>query len=146
VPYRDFFMAGLPSLMGEYKKKKVELQNIICTLDTEAEIRDLNETEIECLAHSRVHLTKLLREEEIKLYQRAKTRNVLLGDNNTRYFHLMANGKRRKKRIFSLENGNSKIEGHAKLKSFITQFYKDLFGEPEENSFTLDESFNQDIP
>jgi hypothetical protein len=59
---------------------------------------------------------------------------------------LIANGKRRKKRIFSLENGDSKIEGHAKLTSFITQFYKDLFGEPKKNSFTLDESFNQDIP
>jgi hypothetical protein len=50
-----------------------------------------------------------------------------------------------KKRIYSLENSDSKVEGHTNFKSFITQFYKDLFGESEENSFTLDETFDQDI-
>jgi hypothetical protein len=55
-------------------------------------------------------------------------------------------GNAEKKRIFSLENGNSKVEGHDNLKRFITEFYKGLFGKLEENSFTLDESFNQDIP
>ena len=59
---------------------------------------------------------------------------------------MIANGKHRKKRIYSLENSNTKVEGHANLKSFITEFYKGLFGEPEENSFTLDESINHDIP
>jgi hypothetical protein len=131
---------------GDYKKKKSDLQNIICTLDTEAETRDLNESKLVFLTHSRDHLTKLLREEEIKYFQWAKTKDVLLGDNNTKYFHMIVNGKRRKKRIFLLENGNSKVEGHDNLKRFITEFYKGLFGEPEENSFTLDESFNQDIP
>ncbi|WVZ60059.1 hypothetical protein U9M48_010126 [Paspalum notatum var. saurae] len=131
---------------GEYKKKKSELQNLICSLGTAAEVRDLTESEQDCLAQSRDHLTKLLREEEIKYYRRAKAKDVLLGDNNTRYFHMIANGKYRKKRIFSLENGETKIEGHANLKSFITEFYKGLFGEPEENSFTLDESSNLDIP
>ncbi|KAJ1297556.1 hypothetical protein BS78_01G385600 [Paspalum vaginatum] len=131
---------------GDYKKKKSELQNIICSLDTEAEVRDLNETELECLTQSQDQLTKLLREEEIKFYQQAKAKDVLLGDNNTRYFHMIANGKHRKKRIYSLENGNTKVEGHANLKNFITEFYKGLFGEQEENSFTLDESINHDIP
>jgi hypothetical protein len=38
------------------------------------------------------------------------------------------------------------VEGRANLKSFVTKFYKGLFGEPEDNSFTLDESRNLDIP
>jgi hypothetical protein len=98
------------------------------------------------LAQSRDHLTRLLREEEIKYYQRAKAKDVLLKDNNTRYFHMIANGKYRKQRIFSLENGDTKVKGRANFKSFITKFYKSLFGEPEDNSFTLDESRNLDIP
>jgi hypothetical protein len=40
------------------------------------------------------------------------------------------------KRIFSLEQENGLIEGQANLKAYITKFYKDLFGEPEVNSFT----------
>jgi hypothetical protein len=59
---------------------------------------------------------------------------------------MIANGKYRKKRIFLLENGDTKVEGHANLKSFIIEFYKGLFGDPEDNSFTLDESRNLDIP
>ena len=98
-------------------------------MDVEAEVRDLNEDELECLTQSRDHLTKLLRQEEIKYYQWAKTKDVLLGDNNTRYLHMIANGNHRKKRIYSLENGSSKLEGHANLKNFITEFYKGLFGE-----------------
>jgi hypothetical protein len=59
---------------------------------------------------------------------------------------MIANRKYRKKRIFSLENGDSKVEGRANLKSFVTKFYKGLFRGPEDNSFTLDESRNLDIP
>jgi hypothetical protein len=46
-------------------------------------------------------LAKLLREEEIKFYDKAKVIDVLLGDNNTKYFQMVANGKHRKKRILS---------------------------------------------
>jgi hypothetical protein len=65
--------------------------------------------------------------------------DVLLGDNNTRYFQMVRNGKYRKKRIFSLEHDNGKIEGQANYKSYITQFYKELSGHPDENFFLLEE-------
>jgi hypothetical protein len=47
-----------------------------------------------------MRLMQLLREEEIKWYQQSKANNLLQGDSNTKYFHLDANGKRRKSRIF----------------------------------------------
>ena len=53
---------------------------------------------------ARDDLIKLLREEKLMFYQRAKATDVHLGDNNTRYFQMIANGKHRKKRIFSLEH------------------------------------------
>jgi len=64
----------------------------------------LSDGERETLESARDDLIKLLREEELKFYQRAKATNVLLGDNNTRYFQMVANGKHCKKRIFSLEH------------------------------------------
>jgi excinuclease UvrABC nuclease subunit len=88
---------------------------------------------------------KLLREEKIKFYQRAKVTDALLGDNNTKYFQMIANGKHRKKRIFSLDSDNGVIEGQANLKSYITQFYKGLFGEPEQTSFSLELDRTEDI-
>jgi hypothetical protein len=69
-------------------------------------------------------LMQLLREEEIKWYQRSKANKLLQGDSNTRYFHLVANGKRRKSHIFQLEDGDRIIKGEEPLKSYITDYYK----------------------
>jgi hypothetical protein len=94
-------MDGLPILVV-YKQTKVDLQSIINDLDIAVEVRDLTEPEQENLSQSQDQLTKLLREEEIKYYQRAKVKDVLLGDNNTRYFQMVANDKHQKKRNFPL--------------------------------------------
>jgi uncharacterized coiled-coil DUF342 family protein len=85
---------------GIYKQQKSSLQNTINELDIAAETRALTESEHDDLIHAREQLTKLLREEEIKYYQRAKVTDTLLGDNNTRYFQMVANGKHWKKGYF----------------------------------------------
>jgi hypothetical protein len=59
---------------------------------------------------------------------------------------LLANGRHRKTRIFRLENGNTIIEGDAQLKDHITNYYKDLFGPPDNIGMVLDEHLVQDIP
>jgi hypothetical protein len=38
------------------------------------------------------------------------------------------------------------IEGQEQLKSYITSYYKGLFGEPEESDLSLDEFRTDDIP
>ena len=91
-------------------------------------------------------IAKLLREEELKWYQRSKAQLILQGDSNTRYFHSIANGRHRKKRIHSLVQDEGTIEGQEQLKSYITNYYKGLFGAPAEGNFTLDESRTADIP
>jgi hypothetical protein len=91
-------------------------------------------------------LAELLREEEIKWYQRAKSTHLLQGDANTKYFHLLASGKHRKSRIFQLRNGNEVVEGDAELKRYITSYYKGLFGPEPISEITLDESLVHDIP
>jgi hypothetical protein len=128
-----------------YKEAKSSLQQTTDQLDITGETRDLSIGESLMLSQARDQPAKLLREEEIKLYQRAKVNDVLLGDNNTKYFQMIANGKHRKKQIFSLDSDNGIIEGQENFKSYITQFYKGLFGEPEKSSFTLDANRSDDI-
>jgi hypothetical protein len=65
----------------------------------------------------------LLREEEVKWFQRAKTTKILKGDNNTKYFQMVANGKRRKTTIFHLEQEEGIVEGEEQLNSYITKYY-----------------------
>jgi hypothetical protein len=48
-------------------------------------------------------LAKLPCNEDTKWDQRAKVKQIQEGGNNTKYFHLIANGKHRKKRIYQLE-------------------------------------------
>ena len=69
-----------------------------------------------------------------------------MGDSNTRYFQLIANGRHRKKCIYSLQQDEGRIEGQEELKKYITKYYKSLFGAPTEGNFTLDETRIDDIP
>jgi hypothetical protein len=91
-------------------------------------------------------LAELLREEELKWYQRAEVKHLLEGDANTKYYHLLANGRHRKTRIFQLEDGSNIISGDAQLKLHITNYYKNLFGPSEISPIMLDESQIDDIP
>jgi hypothetical protein len=70
------------------------------------------------------------------------------GSNNTKYFHLTANGKHRKKKIFQLEQEEGIIVGMIILryilantiKIYISKYYQKLFGNPEPSSITLNEN------
>ena len=85
---------------GNFRKEKEELFRLAGDLDIKAESQILSQQELDLKQSVNERITQFLREEEIKWFQRAKTKDMLEGDNNTKYFHMMANGKRRKTRIF----------------------------------------------
>jgi hypothetical protein len=58
---------------------------------------------------------------------------------------MVANGKHRKSQIFQLLEGDRTIRGHETLKSYITDYYKNLFGPSDGGSFSLDEDRRFDI-
>lgn len=103
-------------------------------------------TELHTKLGAEMRLKELLREEELKWALRAKVRRVVQGDANTQFFHMIANGKHRKKRIFQLEQDEGTIIGQENLKLYITEYYKQLFGPPEENCVSPDESRVEDVP
>jgi hypothetical protein len=115
-------------------------------LEALAEVRLLSPQVIELNIHFNAQLQGLLCEEELKWYQRFKAQFILEGESNTRYFHGIANGRNQKKRIHSLVQDEGVIEGHEQLKSYITNYYKQLFRDPEEGNFSMDESHTDDIP
>jgi hypothetical protein len=115
-------------------------------LEAIAEVRPLSMQEIELKSQSNAAIASLIREEELKWYEHSKSKFILEGDSNTRYFHSVANGRHRKKRIHSLNQDEGIIEGQDKLKSYITNYYKNLFGASEEGNFFMDETQTDDIP
>lgn len=69
---------------------------MIDDLDKIAEKRVLFDHELNMKHYFNERLVHLSREEEIKWYERAKTKDLLQGDDNTQYFHLVANGNHKK--------------------------------------------------
>jgi hypothetical protein len=110
-----------------------------------AETRVLLQHELELKNQANEQIARLLREEELKWYQRSKAQFILEGDSNTRYFRMVANGRHRKKYIHTLHQDEGTIEGPNELKKY-TKYYKTLFGPPKEANFSLDESQTGDIP
>jgi hypothetical protein len=95
-------VAGQDTQLGFLKKEKQRLSSIIDDLEAKAEVRPLSAQEIELKSQSNAEIVKLLREEELKWYQRSNAQFILEGDSNMRYFHCVANGRHRKKLIRSL--------------------------------------------
>jgi len=134
------------NVSGAYKLEKMSILNKLDELDKKSEITLLTQDELNIKYVLNQRLAELLREEELKWYQRAKVKHLLEGDANTKYFHLLANSRHRKTRIFQLEDGSNIITGDAQLKEHITSYFKNLFGPSEMSPVTLDETQIEDIP
>ena len=143
---RSFLRGWAKHLSGVYKIEKDRLLSLIQNLDVKAESTILMPAELQVKTEAEKRLKELLREEELKWALRAKVRKVVQGDANTQFFHLIANGKHRKKRIFQLEQDEGTILGQDNLKTYITEYYRQLFGPPEDNCVSLDESRTEDVP
>jgi hypothetical protein len=95
---RQFLRGWARNSSGNYKKEKMRLLDIIDSLDIKAESVPLSESERTCKKEANEHLLSLRRDEESKWAQRAKVKYIQKGGDNTKYFHLIANGKHRKKK------------------------------------------------
>jgi hypothetical protein len=143
---RQFLRGWARNLAGVYKKERERLERVIDELDIKAETIPLSVAERATKKEADDSLSRLRGEEESKWAQRAKVRHVREGGNNTKYFHLIANGKHRKKKKFQLEQDEGTIVGEANLRDFISEYYKKLFGAPIPNCFSMLEENNEDIP
>jgi hypothetical protein len=98
---RRFLKGWAKNQSGKYKKEKERLLSIIDDLDIKAKSTPLSTYEKKTLRDATDNLNKLRCDEETKWAQRAKVKHVQEGGNNNKYFHLIANGKHRKKKYFS---------------------------------------------
>jgi len=65
---------------------------------------------------------------------------VCEGDANTQFFHLVANGRRRKKTITMLESEGVTITDQNEIREAIYAYYRKLFGAQPETKLTLGEA------
>jgi hypothetical protein len=104
----------------------------------------LSAAECENKIRWKAELLQILEDEELYWFKRRHETWLLRGDNNTKYFHLIANGRKRKQIIFSLKNGASTVRGTNDLLAHAIDFYINLFGPGEWGAFEFDIDLWQD--
>ena len=87
-----------------------------------------------------IELNNMYVEEDLYWHQFSNERWLLKGDNNTNFFHKVANGRRRKNSMISLEYGAIIVEGTKNLLAHATEYYKNLFGLAPGNLCRIDEN------
>jgi mannosylglycoprotein endo-beta-mannosidase len=142
---RQYLRGWASNTVGSYKKEKKTLLAILHNIDKKVENDMLTDQEINLKHYLKERLVSLLREEELKWYERAKVKTLLEGDADTRFFHLVANGKHRKQHIYRLEDDQGIIVSVDHLKRHITNYYRNLFGTPEQTEIALMEDQISDI-
>jgi hypothetical protein len=109
--------------------------------DIESECRSLDEEEKDRLKFLTRELEHIWALEEIRARQRNRDRNILLGDRNTTYFHVVANHRCRKKRIESLNGFDGHVHDTPSILKVAAKYYKDLFSWESRGTTCIDEEF-----
>jgi hypothetical protein len=143
---RQYLRGWAREQSGKYKIERDRLNFIIDFLDKKSETTILCDAEREALKNANDEIATLRRVEESKWAQRVKVKHIQEGGNNKKYFHLIANGKHRRKKIIQLEQEEGTIIGQENFKKYISEYYKSLFGTPAASNFSLVEDLNDDIP
>lgn len=84
---------------GWYKRLQTEIISQIVALDRKCEQFGMSTQDREEKELLDAQLARLLRQEELKWLQRSKEKESKDGDNNTKYYHAKANGRKRKNTI-----------------------------------------------
>jgi hypothetical protein len=87
---------------GRYSKLKKELMYKIDILDKRSEVMGISDYERLQKLEMEWNLKNMMAEEGCKRKQTVRDRFINDGDENTRYFHLIAKGRKRRVKILSL--------------------------------------------
>jgi hypothetical protein len=143
---RQFLHGWAKNASNIYKIEKERLLQLIDVLDIKAESAPRAPAECTAKREFKENLVKHMCEEEIKWAQGAKVRYIREGDNNINFFHLISNGKHQKKKIVQLEQDEGSIVGQEDLKSYISNYYRQLFRSLVSIFVLMDEDTMEDIP
>ena len=92
----------------------------------------LSEVEMGERAMVRSQIQNLLSLEEVLWRQKPRMLCIKEGNNNTKFFHKVANSRRRHNHISMLEVDGVMYEDELEMADQVVQFYKNLYKETEE--------------
>ena len=122
---------------GHARKRKKWIKEELEEIEKQEEEGPLDPESYERRTTLNTELNEILADEELFWLQHSNERWLLKGDQNTAYFHRIANGRKRKNTIHSFTDGEVIIEGTQNLLDHATAYYKNLFGPASGNLFHL---------
>ena len=119
------------SEFGNVERQKKELLEALKLLDVKEGKLGLSEVELGERAMLRSQIQNLLSLEEVSWRQKSRMLCIKEGD-NTKFFHKVANSRRRYNHISILEVNGVIYEDESEMANQAVQFYKNLYKELEE--------------
>ncbi|WVZ96593.1 hypothetical protein U9M48_042209 [Paspalum notatum var. saurae] len=125
---------------GETRKKKDCLIQSIKQLDDLAGVQTLTVEKWQERYNMEKQIMEIYEREEVSWQRRGGENWLLKGDNNTSYFHGIANGRKRRCMIRKvIDDDGSKLEDEKSIREHVDLFYKKLFGSEPEPTIKLGE-------
>ncbi|XP_073359806.1 uncharacterized protein [Aegilops tauschii subsp. strangulata] len=139
--FRKFSKGWSRNVDSEIRKLKIKLTEEYNDLDIKSETVPLSDLEKLRMKNLLSELHNLWIVEEVKARQRAKDRDILEGDRNTKYFQTVANQRRRKTLINALEGRNGTTNDIKEMLEIATNYYKGLFRGESRGGFRISNDF-----
>jgi hypothetical protein len=109
------------NISGNRKKRTKEIQEELDSMELLEEQGVLSNLQVKKKIEMMVEFLRLM-EEELYWYRRCYETWLLKGDNNSEFFHRIANGSKRRQTIFSLQDGDVLVQGEVMHLSLIIIF------------------------
>ena len=136
--FKKFFKGWGADKFGHDRKEKEKIKNELADIETMEEQGNLDPETLDRRAELCGKLQQMLADEELFWLQQSHETWLLKGDQNTSFFHRIANGRKRKNTFHSFSNGDETIEGTENLLKHATDYYRELFGTAPGNLFHMD--------
>lgn len=129
---------------GRKKKEKILILNKLHELEIIQEDRSFTDAEYSDWKALKIQLENIFLEEEKYWKHRSKQQWLNEGDQNSKFFHVMVNHRKKKNRINSLEINNQVTQSLVDIKNHVHSYYIDLLGTAGHKMASFDDKFWDD--
>ncbi|XP_039123300.1 uncharacterized protein LOC120259908 [Dioscorea cayenensis subsp. rotundata] len=123
---------------GSIKLKKLALMQEMEVLDIAKESRSLTLGEIQKEIDLSFNLEEIRRQEEIYWRQRSRAQWIKEGDENTKFFHAVANGRKNRNFIPGIIHGGSRIVDPGEIGKVFAAHFNQHFGFQRSSRLRID--------
>lgn len=138
--FKQYFKGWGVNLQSELRKQRARISDELKELEEIEEETGLDADQFLKKAELIKATMNSLDQEESYWFNRCHEQWLLKGDSNTSYFQRIANGRKRKNTVISLEKDGEIIEGDENLLKHATEYYTELFGPEQTHDIHIEQS------